>query len=159
MNSVVKSVQKNEFKVNQAYTISYFIPNVKCKLFNTEIMEIFICDVCGGYMDAKKSIARRIFCTCSDVFGYKHKHKHIDNLTNVLNELIFKKYQFENDKEDSYLEWSRYYHKGECVPDSRTCKMCWHYTCITCDGGIAGMLGKCMYKRCRSGRRNCGLEY
>jgi hypothetical protein len=154
---VISPVSKSETKINQSNTITYVIPNAKFPIFSKELFTLFICNLCGGYCHSKDSMSRRIFCTCSDVFGNKQMQKQHANFNQLLNELIFKKYS--DDSSESSLEYSRYFHKGECVPNSRTCRMCWRYRCNICDGGVAGVLGKCMYKRCRMGRKNSGLEY
>lgn len=157
LSEVIAPVIKSEIRIDQNNTITYVIPNEKFPIFNKELFTLFICNLCGGYCHSKDSMSRRIFCTCSDVFGNKQIQKQRNILNNVLNELIFKKYS--DDNSEHFAECSRYFHKGDCVPNSRTCRMCWRYRCTICDGAVSGMLGKCMYKRCRLGRKNRGLEY
>lgn len=163
---VIKLVRRYEDEIKiigRFSTITYIIPrNVHVKVLKTGLTTMYFCKICGGYCNSSDSISRRIFCTCSDVFGNKCRQKHRDNLTKVLDQLIFTKYSdisVESKSLNCFLECSRYYHEGKCVPDPRRCGNCWRYWCMTCGSGIGGMLGKCNYKGCRNGRRNCGLEY
>ena len=106
---VISPVSKSEIKINQSNTITYVIPNVKFPIFSKELFTLFICDLCGGYCHSKDSMSRRIFCTCSDVFDNKQMQKQHANFNHLLNELIFKKYS--DDSSESFLEYSRYFHK------------------------------------------------
>lgn len=147
-------------------------PNAKYEFFSTKYISLSLCSVCGNYRHAQKSMSKRIFCTClddlgNDVYTVICQFNHRDKFSKVLDELIFKMYENENDEEEtssysyglSSLEPSRYWHSNECSPCSRTCELCWRYWCGSCQGGLGSMMGGCTYKKCRVGRRNCGLTH
>lgn len=147
-------------------------PNTKYEFFSTKYISLSLCSVCGNYRHAQKSMSKRIFCTClddlgNDVYTVICQFNHRDKFSKVLDELIFKMYENENDEEEtssynyglSSLEPSRYWHSNECSPCSRTCELCWRYWCGSCQGGLGSMMGGCTYKKCRVGRRNCGLTH
>ena len=43
----------------------------------------------------------------------------------------------------SQLEASRYWHEGQCTPDSDRCDRCFRYWCGTCGIGLGGMMSRC----------------
>jgi hypothetical protein len=162
----VLSFKKDESETgNVLYKIP--IPNAKYEFLSTKYISLSLCSVCGNYRHAQKSMSKRIFCTClddlgNDVYTVICQFNHRDKFSKVLDELIFKMY--ENDEEETYhyglsLEPSRYWHSNECSPCSRTCELCWRYWCGSCQGGLGSMMGGCTYKKCRVGRRNCGLTH
>jgi hypothetical protein len=140
-------------------------PNAKFSFFSTKYISLSLCSICGNYRHSKKSVTKRIFCTClddhgNDIYTIMCQFKHRQNFSKVLDQLIFSIYEnVEDDKPSHGLsDISRYWHENECNPCPRTCHSCWRYWCGSCHSGLAGMYGGCIYKKCRVGRRNCGLS-
>jgi hypothetical protein len=158
-------------KEEQFGNVVYKIPNPKAKyaFFSTKYISLNLCSECGNYRHTQKSMSKRVFCTClddhgNDVYTIICKFNHHEKFSKVLDALIFKMYEDENDEKNEsprglFLEPSRYWHENECSPCSRTCDSCWRYWCDSCKGGLSSMMGVCTYKKCRVGRRNCGLTY
>lgn len=170
MLSILSFMREESESGNVLYKIPN--PNAKYEFFSTKYISLSLCSVCGNYRHAQKSMSKRIFCTClddlgNDVYTVICQFNHRDKFSKVLDELIFKMYENENDEEEtssysyglSSLEPSRYWHSNECSPCSRTCELCWRYWCGSCQGGLGSMMGGCTYKKCRVGRRNCGLTH
>jgi len=145
-------------------------PNARYEFFSTKYISLSLCSVCGNYRHSQKSMSKRIFCTClddlgNDVYTVICQFNHRDKFSKVLDELIFKMHENDEEETSSYgyyglsLEPSRYWHSNECSPCSRTCELCWRYWCGSCQGGLGSMMGGCTYKKCRVGRRNCGLTH
>jgi hypothetical protein len=148
-------------------TISLFHPDpLSFKVLIS--IQITICNTCGNYSYTNKSDEEKIYCKCKNIMienAWERRCKRVYNekLLKVLDQLIS---SIDSDSEEyidgHYLNAprltpSRYGHEGPCYPDSRTCNECWHYWCGTCNGGLGGMYGSCIYKKCRQGRRNLNL--
>ena len=154
------------------YKIPNPTPTVKYSFFSAKYISLSLCSICGNYRHSKKSVEKRIFCTClddhgNDVYTIMCQFEHRAKFSKVLDELIFRVYEdvdedveVEDDKPSHGLsiEISRYWHENECNPCPRTCDSCWRYWCSSCRSGLGGMYGGCTYKKCRVGRRNCGLS-
>lgn len=148
-------------------------PNAKYAFFSTKYISVNLCSTCGNYRSAQKSICKRIFCTClddhgNDVYTNICRSKYHQKFSKVLDALISKIYEKEDTCDECenheppsglFLEPSRYWHENDCSPCPRTCDECWRYWCLSCRSGVGGMYGGCTYRKCRVGRRNCGLTY
>lgn len=156
-------IKNAKFNTNNYKTFKIFKRNNN---LHTTI-NVYTCCICGNYVDSSKSMEEKIYCKCTtDIFNNKCKSIHRDNFKKVLDQLIFTMYDdiCTDNKNDCStftcsLEPSRYSHGGECSPNPRTCYLCWRYWCSCCGGGVWGMYGRCIYKRCRIGRKNCNLEH
>jgi hypothetical protein len=138
-------------------------PNAKYVFFSTKYIPVCLCSVCGNYRSSQKSVCKRIFCTClddcgNDVYTNMCRSKYHEKFSKVLDALISKIYENDDDGPVNCL-LSRYWHENDCSPCPRTCDECWRYWCLSCHSGLGGMYGGCTYKKCRVGRRNCGLTY
>ena len=45
--------------------------------------------------------------------------------------------------QQTHLVASRYWHEGECLPDSDRCHRCFRYWCAWCGIGLSGMMSRC----------------
>lgn len=111
----------------------------------------------------KKVCQREYFV--HDVYTVIWQFNHLDKFSKVLDELIFKLYENDEEETSSYgyyglsLGPSRYWYSNECSPCLRTCELCWRYWRGSCQGGLGSMMGGCTYKKCIVDRRNCGLTH
>jgi hypothetical protein len=140
----------------------------KIRKNNTMYVDLYIstCLKCGDYIESSKSMEEKIYCKCKNIYDIKCKALYRGMYENVLNELIYTKYdesdisdEINNEENFCMLQPSTYGHSGDCLPDSRRCYSCWRYWCPCCGGGVGGMYGKCVYNRCRIGRKNSNLVY
>lgn len=156
-------IKSTKFNTNSFTTYKIFKLN-KMLRPNT-ILNVSTCCICGNYIESSKSMEEKIYCKCTDIYNNKCKYIHREKFKKVLDQLIFTMYDDNNlvsNNSSTFicrLEPSRYSHEGECYPESRTCYSCWRYWCSCCGGGLGGMYGNCVYKRCRIGRKNCNLEH